>query len=86
MTLLRCNQKKGARSSLSGSSAGSWVLELCLGKEKAGPSKVFLKIFGQFHQQKIHLLAKICWAGQLEYQKLHQLGKEQCLPSAVHGG
>jgi hypothetical protein len=35
---------KGVRSSSSGSSAGSWVLELCLSKEKAGASK-FFKIF-----------------------------------------
>jgi hypothetical protein len=39
----RRNQMKGARSSSSGSSAGSWELELCLGKEKAGASKVFKK-------------------------------------------
>jgi hypothetical protein len=39
------NQKKGARSSSSGSSAGSWILELCLGKEKARVSKFFKKVF-----------------------------------------
>ncbi len=79
----RCKQMKGAHSRPSGSSAGSWVLELCLSKEKTGASKVFIFIFYQLYQQNIHLLAKICWAGQLERQKLPQPGKEQCLPAAI---
>ncbi len=40
----------------------------------------------QLHQRKIHLRVKICWAGQLECQKLPQPRKDQCLPLAVHGG
>jgi hypothetical protein len=34
---------KGGRSNLAGSSLGSWALELCLGKEKAGAFEVFEK-------------------------------------------
>jgi hypothetical protein len=61
------------------------VLELCLGKEKAGASNVFLIFFNNFINRK-YLLAKIHWAGQLERQKMPQPGKEQCLPTAVHRG
>jgi hypothetical protein len=39
------NQTKWVRSSSSGSSASSWVLELCLGKEKVGASKFFKFFF-----------------------------------------
>jgi hypothetical protein len=46
----------------------------------------FFKFFFKFHQQKIHLLTKIHWAGQLEYQRLPQPREEQCFLSAVHGG
>jgi hypothetical protein len=41
---LRWTQTKWAESSSTGSLLGSWVLELCLGREKAGASKVFEKI------------------------------------------
>jgi hypothetical protein len=34
---------RGAERSSAGSSLGSWMLELCLGKEEAGASKVFEK-------------------------------------------
>jgi hypothetical protein len=36
-------QTRGAERSLTGSSLGSWTLELCLGKEEAGTSKIFEK-------------------------------------------
>ncbi len=37
-------QKRGKERSLAGSALGTWALELCLGKETAGTSKVFEKI------------------------------------------
>jgi hypothetical protein len=37
------NQTKGTERSLADSSLGSWTLELCLGKENVGASKVFEK-------------------------------------------
>ncbi len=50
------------------------------GQGKRGASKVFKNIL------KISSTEKIRWAGQFEYQKLPQLGKDQCIPLAVHGG
>jgi hypothetical protein len=58
MTLSQRNQTKGARSGSSGSSAGSWVPELCLGKEKAGASKVFKKNFDNWINRKFVSLQK----------------------------
>jgi hypothetical protein len=52
MTPLQRNQTKGARSSSSGSSAGSWTLELCLGKEKGGATNVFFKFFNNCINRK----------------------------------
>jgi hypothetical protein len=37
-------QTREAERSLTGSSLGSWTLELCLGKEEAGTSKIFEKL------------------------------------------
>jgi hypothetical protein len=43
-TLPRWTQTRGAERSSAGSSLGSWVLKLCLGKETAGACKVLEKI------------------------------------------
>jgi hypothetical protein len=69
----------------SGSSLGSFRLKLCLGKEKAGASKRLKKFF-EIVSTGFHVLSKIHVAKQLEHQKLPQPGKDQCLPSAMHGG
>jgi hypothetical protein len=58
------------------------MLELYLGKEEAGASKVFEKILIN-EQQKIPQFAKIHQATQSERRKLAQPGKDQGLPSAV---
>ncbi len=49
---------------------------------KAGASKVF-KNFQKCCQQKFRLHAKTHLARQLEFQKLPQRGKDQCLPLAA---
>jgi hypothetical protein len=53
--------RRSARSLL-----GSWRLELCLGKEKAGASKD-LREFFKLCQLGLHLLSKIHLAKQLEH-------------------
>jgi hypothetical protein len=56
------NQTKGARNSLSGSSASSWALKLCLGKEKAGASQVFIYNFLTISSTENSSPRKIHWA------------------------
>jgi hypothetical protein len=79
------DETRGAESSSAGSTLGSLALELCLGKEKAGASKVFEK-FLITESTEISLPCKISLATQLEHQKLPQLERDQCLPTAVCGG
>jgi hypothetical protein len=56
----RWTQTRRALRRSAGSSLGSWQVELCLGKEKAGVFKDFRKIF-KFCQLEFHLLSKIIW-------------------------
>jgi hypothetical protein len=59
-----CNQQHS-----SASSASIWELELCLGKEKAGASKAFLKFLTIESTENLSP-CKYSWEGQLECQKL----------------
>jgi hypothetical protein len=78
------DQTRGAESSLADSSLGSWVLELCLGKEIAGACKVLEKIL-IIESTESSSFCKNSFGKTIGAQKLPQPGKDQCLPSAVHG-
>jgi hypothetical protein len=56
------------------------------GQGKSRNIQSLLKLFDNFINRKFISLQKNRWAGQLEHQKLLQPGKDQILPSAVHGG